>query len=375
MTKRSLTVLMVCCMSLSAMAQAPFTIKGKLGKLPAPAKVYIGYSVDGKAVYDSADVNNGTFEMSHYTNYPVNALLCVSKDGDPKTFFDGKNIARVYVEPGATIWLTSNEDISNCETSGSKSNEDYKVYLNYMAPVEEKLSALAVEATNSGGKKDTAARRNYMERYRAAMDEKKKMMKEFVLQYREMYISLDILEEYAGAFIDYDDIEPVYSVLADKTQATVKGKAYQKKINEAKATAVGVYAPEFAQKDLDGNKVTLSSFKGKYVLLTFWASWSAASRTNNLELKEMFKQFKGKNITLLGVSLDERRENWTEAVQQDGLSWTQLSDLKYMKNEVAELYGITAVPQNVLIDPTGHIVARNLTGNALKEKITSVLSK
>jgi peroxiredoxin len=375
MIKRSLSVLAACVMSLTAMAQAPFTIKGKLGNLQAPAKVYIGYSVDGKRIFDSADVNNGTFEMMHYTNYPVCAIFSVSKDGEPKSFFDGNNIARLYVEPGATIWLTSNEDIVNFESSGSKTQEDYKVFQNYMAPVEAKLNALTVEGSSSNAKKDTAARRNYMERFRAAMNEKRKMMKEFVMTYRDMYICLDILEEYAGHFIDYQDVEPAYMALSDRTQQTIRGKAFLKKLNEFKTTAVGTTAPDFTQKDVDGNKVTLSSLKGKHVLLVFWASWSPTSRADNLELKEMLKGFKGKNLTVIGIGMEERKDSWVEAIQQDGISWLQLSDLKYMKNEVAGLYDVTSVPQNVLIDPAGNIVSRNLKGSALKDKLTSVLAQ
>jgi peroxiredoxin len=312
--------------------------------------------------------------MVHYTNYPVCAIFSVSKDGEPKSFFDGNNIARLYVEPGATIWLTSNEDIANFESSGSKSQEDYKVYQAYMEPIEAKLNALTLEGSSSNAKKDTAARRNYMERFRAAMDEKKKMMREFVMTYRDMYISLDILEEYAGHFIDYNDIEPAYSALSDRTQQSTRGKAFLKKMNEFKTTAVGTTAPDFTQKDTDGNKVTLSSFKGKYVLLVFWASWSPTSRTDNVEMKETFKQFKGKNFTVLGIGMEERKDSWLDAIQQDGTSWLQLSDLKYMKNEVAGLYDVTSVPQNVLIDPAGNIVARNLKGSALKDKLISVLA-
>jgi peroxiredoxin len=244
-----------------------------------------------------------------------------------------------------------------------------------MAPIEAKLNALTLEGSSSNAKKDTATRRNYMERFRAAMDEKRKMMKEFVLTYRDMYISLDILEEYAGHFIDYQDVEPAYTALSDRTQQSARGKLFLKKMNQFKTTAVGTTAPDFTQKDTDGNKVSLSSFKGKYVLLVFWASWSPTSRANNVEMKETFKQFKGKNFTVVGIGMEERKDSWLEAIQQDGTSWLQLSDLKYMKNEVAGLYDVTSVPQNVLIDPAGNIVARNLKGSDLKDKLISVLAQ
>ncbi|SFD75335.1 Peroxiredoxin [Chitinophaga sp. CF118] len=374
MIKRSLTALTVCFLSLSALAQTSFTIKGKLGNLH-DAKVYIGYSYDGKSVFDSAYLNHGTFEMTHETPYPVVALLSVSKDGDTKKYFDGENIARIYVEPGAIIWITSDENISNFESSGSKSQDDYLIYQKYMAGIEKKLDALTLEATQGTAKKDSTNRRLYMERFRTTMEERRELMKDFVAQYREMYISLDVLEEYAGHFIDYQEIEPMFSQLSVTAQKSAKGKAFLKRINESKQTAIGTQAPDFTQKDSEGSKVSLSSFKGKNVLLIFWASWSAPSRAENLEIKEMLKQFKGKNLTVIGVGLEDRKDSWIEAIQQDGLGWLQLSDLKYMKNEVAELYDVRAVPQNVLIDASGHIVARNLKGNNLKDKLTSIVAQ
>jgi peroxiredoxin len=375
MITRSLKILAVCFMSLPAMAQSSFTIKGKLGNLH-DAKVYIGYNYDGKSVYDSAYLNHGTFEMTHEAPYPVMAMLTVSKDGDAKRFFDGENIVRIYVEPGSIIWITATENINTADVSGSKSNDEYKIYQKYMAGINNKLNAMSLEATQSTGKKDdTAARRIYMDRFRAAMEERRQMMKEFVSQYRDIYISLDVLEEYAGHFIDYQDVEPMYSFLSDKTQKTVKGKAFLKKLNDFKQTAVGTAAPDFSGKDSEGNKVSLSSLKGKNVLLVFWASWSTPSRTENLELKEMLKQFKGKNLTVVGVALEDRKEGWQEAIQQDGLGWIQLSDLKYMKNEIAAAYDVTSVPQNVLIDATGNIIARNLKGTNLKDKLTSILAQ
>ena len=106
---KSLSLLSALFLAAPAMAQTTFTIKGQLGKLQAPAKVYIGYSVEGKTVYDSADVDNGFFQLAQDAPYPVNAMLSVSRTGEPTTVFDSKNVARLYVEPGVTIWLRITE--------------------------------------------------------------------------------------------------------------------------------------------------------------------------------------------------------------------------------------------------------------------------
>ncbi|PWV56129.1 TlpA disulfide reductase family protein [Chitinophaga sp. S165] len=376
---RILMFLAACLISLPMFAQTTFYIRGQLGKLPAPAKVYIGYSVDGDMVYDSADIENGTFKIVQEAPYPVNALLMVSKNGEPVNFFTSRNVAHIYVEPGASMWLTSDEDIANFEANGCKSQDDYAGYLKYMADVNAKIEALTKESSNTMfsdvSTQGLAAKRDYMERFRAAMDERKDKMKEFIQTYPEMYICIDILDEYAGAFIDHVDVEPLYKILSEKTKKTVQGKAFLKKLTESKQAAVGTEAPDFSQKDQDGNKVVLSSFKGKFVLLNFWGSWNSASRIENQELKQIVKAYDNKKLAVINVGLEARREYWNKAVSEDKLTGYNVSDMKFMKNEIAQLYRISAVPQNVLIDETGKIIARNLKGKLLEEKLNSLMGK
>ena len=375
---RSLMVLAACCMTMPAFAQS-FQIKGKLGRLQAPAKVYIGYTFDGKSVYDSADVDNGNFSFDKPVSYPTNILLTVSRDGEPQTFFNAKDIAHLYVEPGSIVWLTSDESIANFDSNGSTSQDDYKTYEKFMADAEEKLTLLTTESSNTlqndVSEKALAAKSNYMEHFRAAMDYRKQKMKEFIQQHPDMYISLDILEEYAGAFIDFRDVEPLFKSLADKTKSSTKGKAYLKKIETAKQTAVGAAAPEFSMKDPEGNRVALSSFKGKVVFLNFWASWSAASRLENQQLKQILKPYSPKDVTVINVALEERKEPWIQAISEDRMPGYNVSDLKFLRNEIAELYNVSAVPQNVLIDGSGNIIARNLKGSQLSEKLAGIVGK
>lgn len=376
---RILMFLVACLISMPMFAQTTFYIRGQLGKLPAPAVVYLGYSVDGDVVYDSAYVENGFFKIMQYVPYPVNALLMVSRNGEPVNFFSARNVAHLYIEPGANIWLTSDEDISNFEATGSKTQDEYVIYQTFMSEINAKIDALTEESSNTMfsdvSAAGLAAKRNYMERFRAAMEERKVKMKEFIQQNPEMYISIDILDEYAGAFINYSDVEPLYKILSDKTKKTIRGKAFQKKLLESKQAAVGTDAPDFTQKDPDGNKVTLSSFKGKFVLLNFWGSWNSASRIENQELKQIVKGFDNKKLVVINVGLESRREQWTRALSEDRLTGYNVSDIKFMKNEIAELYKISAVPQNVLIDETGKIIARNLKGNQLEEKLKSLMAK
>jgi peroxiredoxin len=142
----------------------------------------------------------------------------------------------------------------------------------------------------------------------------------------------------------------------------------------AQSIWVGKPAPEIALNDLQGKQVKLSSFRGKYVLVDFWASWCGPCRRENPNVVEAYNHFRDKNFTILGVSLDSKKENWEKAIADDGLAWTHISDLKQWESEVVPLYRITGIPFNVLVDPEGKVIAENLRGDMLQKKLGQVLN-
>lgn len=133
-------------------------------------------------------------------------------------------------------------------------------------------------------------------------------------------------------------------------------------------------APEFSLPDTAGVNVSLSDFRGKYVLLDFWASWCPPCRRENPNVVKAFQENKDKNFTILGISLDNNKSKWLKAIADDGLTWTHVSDLKYWDSEIPALYGVRGIPANVLLDPEGVIIAKNITGEALHAKLKEVLS-
>lgn len=138
---------------------------------------------------------------------------------------------------------------------------------------------------------------------------------------------------------------------------------------------IGKQAPEFTLPDVNGKEVKLSSFKGKFVLVDFWASWCKPCRLENPNVVKAFQQFRNKNFTILGVSLDKpgEKDKWLQAIRDDKLDWTHVSDLKFWNSEVVPLYHIDGIPYNVLVDPEGKIIAESLRGSALEAKLSEVL--
>jgi peroxiredoxin len=167
--------------------------------------------------------------------------------------------------------------------------------------------------------------------------------------------------------------EMLYNMLEPKIKATAMGQYIAQQVAEGKVNGNGSILPDFSQPDTSGIPVKLSSLRGNYVLVDFWASWCGPCRQENPNLVAAFNKYKSKKFTVLGVSLDKAKEAWMDAIHVDGLTWTHISDLQGWQNSVAQQFQIFNIPQNILIDPDGKVIGKNLRGPALERKLAKVL--
>ncbi len=363
----------ICCFSLGIQAQEGFTIHGKIGTLDAPAKAFLRYKDDGKIVTDSAILHNGQFTFTGKLTSPVEADLTI-KHGDT---FSSRDNLHFYIE-NADITVTAQDNfVRNAVVKGSLTNDEYRRLSELQRPYRRIADSVKAvyNARTLQERKDTAflkAITPIVLSSRAGYDS---VNRSFIAKHPNSYISLVTFRQVElGYNFNPDTAALKFEQFPLGLRESALGKQLAAIIEKGRKTNIGIPAMDFVQKDTTGKPVKLSDFLGQYVLLDFWASWCSPCRAENPNLLKAYNKYKDKNFTILGVSLDDEatRKAWINAVEKDGLPWTQVSELKGFKSKAAVLYGVTAIPSNFLIDPDGKIIARNLRGEELEKKLASI---
>lgn len=323
-----------------------FVIKGTIGQLSSPAKVYIKYYTGTATRIDSATIKNGKFELQGYLSKINRGIFYVNKKGTGPSREDYRYL---YIDKGTTI-VNSAGLAKDAIASGTQIITEDNEYQAALAQANKAVTPADAQAQHL----------NVMEQFIKAHPSS-------VICLRALYAILSSTEP--------QKLESLFLTLSPEIQQSDDGKGFFSTIQVLKKVAIGQIAPDFSQPDTSGKSVQLSGFRGKYLLLDFWASWCGPCRKENPVLIKVSELYKNDNFSILGVSLDDDKgkNDWLEAIRTDKLTWTQVSDLK-AENAAAVLYGVTAIPQNFLIDPNGRIIAKNLKGAALEKKLSEIFS-
>jgi peroxiredoxin/cell division protein FtsB len=358
----------------------PFKLSGEVsGTSTTMSKVLLTYISLGARKTDTSSLIQGKYRFSGIVDEPVLGNLRVVYQPDstgklPATNYK-RDVAQVFLQPGA-ITAKNIDSFSNVKVKGSKAHDAFvqlKDQLKTLQAREDELSAKYSELNNG---KDTAGMKALLPAFDAINEDIKSVYAAYVKANPKSPVALYAVSQVAGWDVVPEKVEPLMQLLPAQTRNLPSAKLLTEKIAVARKTGIGRPAMEFSQKDTSGNLVSLSSFRGKYVFLDFWASWCGPCRAENPNVVKMFNQYEGKGFTVLGVSLDQpnSREKWLKAIHDDKLTWSHVSDLQFWNNSVAVQYGIQAIPQNLLINPEGKIIGKNLRGEALQKKLAEIFA-
>lgn len=321
---------------------------------------------DGSMIYlwtnneltDSTTVEGEKFRFTGEVDEPTQSAIEIKNSRDYSFFWLENTKMEFTGEAGKFM--------EEGKVTGSQTHDEYQIMSKRMLPVErsiDSLQAIYADENTSAAHKDSL-----MLAYSAQRDRGTKIEKEFVNEYPNSFVSLLALDIYKFSWGKETTAE-IYNKMSEDRRNSEKGQAIARFIELSVNPKIGEKYVDFAQPNIDGETVRLSNVMKKYTLVEFWASWCIQCRENRLKLIRDYNRFNEMGFEVLGVSIDREKDEWARAMVQDKTPWENVSDLNGRENEAALIYNVSAIPDNILIDEEGTIIARGLFNNELRSKL------
>ncbi|MDR2273691.1 MAG: DUF4369 domain-containing protein [Sphingobacterium sp.] len=369
-------------LSLVALGQQPFVLKGEISKVSSPY-AYLSYRSEGKHIVDSVKIDHNTFVFKGKIEEPVMAYLYLDRNSRS---VEDPNSVSFYLEPKKMSIQLEKDKFKDALVKGSKTQDEWSKLNNEkkdirkeMEPVLEEYSRLnkcymdadaELKLLEVKVKKLKEEAYDYRENFTPFNERMAKLDEKFIQKNPDSYAS-SFLMQFMDTGVDLIKIEGLYNGLSDRIKNSAYGREIARKIAGLKGGSPGSKAFEFQSTDIDGNPLGLAAFKGKYVLLDFWASWCVPCRKGNPHLITLYTKYENKGFEIIGVASDDQNQTaWHKAVEQDKIGiWKHvLSGLKIEKGEVdrsksiSDNFGISTLPTKILINPEGIIIGRYGSG-------------
>ncbi|MDG3582079.1 TlpA disulfide reductase family protein [Galbibacter pacificus] len=330
-------------------------------------KVYLQKPVDGQRpeVLDTLEVKEGSFEFSGETEGPEMHYL----------YFEGiRGVLPIILEEG-NISVTAYKDSLNfSKIEGTPSNEDFTAFIQSSRNIRKKMMDIQKQGMEAQQKGDTVTLNTLKETFEEVQQEAKDYEQDFVANNKDSYISLLVIQQMMRTKSKTpEEVNTLFKGLSEDIRNTEMGKSIAKELGDIDKLAIGAIAPDFSAPTPDGETISLKESLGKVTILDFWAAWCKPCRAENPNLVALYKEYHDKGLNVVGVSLDRKAEDWKKAIEEDQLPWKHMSNLKFWQDPIAQLYNIRSIPATYILDEDGKIIAKDLRGEALNEKIASLL--
>lgn len=346
------------------------TIRGKVG-FPQQGKIVIQELKEGATGWQD------TIQLK--SNYTFAKKITLTEPGYYRLNFYDRQVMNVILDKtDIEVNVDGNNPQGFYEVKGSPDLDLIKQVQDMLEKANNspEIAKLNEEYTAAAQKQDQATMVRLQEQYQGLIKKEHDKVAQLLEQKSPSLAVINLLQNNT---LDKDKYYQTYINVADKLKNAWPNYSQSRNfiafVDKMKATAIGQPAPEIALPNPEGQIVKLSSMKGKYVLVDFWAKWCGPCRQENPNVVRVYNKYKDKGFTVFGVSLDRKKEDWLQAIQQDNLTWTHVSDLKFWQSEAAKTYNISAIPFSLLIDPDGVIIDKNLRGPALEKRLAEILDK
>jgi peroxiredoxin len=284
----------------------------------------------------------------------------------------------IIIEEGKIDIKIVKDSLHKSTLGGTPNNDMFQKFNNESRAISEKVAKYERDngeiMQNAQVKKDTVTIKRLMSEYQKFQDEMNVYSKKFIVDNPDTYISVLLLENFLMRnYLSKEEVTKIYNKLDKTMQETNSGKRISAVIFKKNEVKIGEKAPNFSANSPEGKRISLKKTLGKVTIIDFWASWCGPCRKENPNVVALYNEFHAQGLNIIGVSLDKDATKWKEAIAKDGLTWPQISNLKYWDEPIAKMYNVESIPATFILDAKGNIVAKDLRGDALRAKVVTLL--